>query len=218
MTQLPRVLDGTEIALLRSDNQSSRLYLTVHIPATVYSARLGAVPSSTDQVTSITYNSGSGTHTDILADQTLYVGTSAGAYDLCMVRIRNLTGIGATSGTFNIAEESEINWAANAYLTVKDEFSIWPKHIYMDGTTPYLDYDLVYTDENSKCDSIPVMGQHRVLWLDGATISGTFDASDSWTLGNSVTDYLWTAPGASATSGLNTATPTITYNTTGAFR
>src|SRR5512135_2414772 len=134
MTTLPRAATSPELALLRSDNQSSRIYLTVHIPATVYSARLAAVPSSTDQCTSITYDTGSGTSGNILADQTLYVGSTAGAYDLGMCRIRNLTGVGATSGTFNIAEESEINWTSAAYLTVKDEFAIWPRHIRLVGT------------------------------------------------------------------------------------
>src|SRR5512145_2947986 len=169
MSNLPRALTdigaNNEVSLLRSEPQSSRLYVTVHRPDTVYTARLAAVPSSTDQVTSITYNTGSGTHTNILADQTLWVGTSAGAYDLGMVRIRNTSGIGATSGTFNIAEESEIDWQASAYLTVKDEFSIWPRHIRLNGTTPYMDYDVTYSDQNSLCDSIPVMGQHRVGWL-----------------------------------------------------
>ncbi len=218
MTTLPRAATSPELALLRSDNQSSRLYLTVHIPATVYSARLAAVPSSTDQVTSIAYNNGSGTHTNILADQTLYIGTSAGAYDLGMCRIRNLTGIGATSGIFAIAEESQINWSAGAYLTVKDEFAIWPRHIRLVGTTPYMDYDLAYSAQNQYCDSIPIMGPHRVLWLMGATVETTFDAADSWALNNTVAGYSWAVPGASATSGTTTATPTITYNAAGVYR
>jgi hypothetical protein len=222
MSSLPRELTsiGTnnELSLLRAEPQSSRIYVTVHDPATVYTARLAAVPSSTDMVTAITYNTGSGTHTNILADQTIWVGSTSGAYDLGMVRIRNLTGIGATSGTFEIGEESEIAWASGAYLTVKDEFSIWAKHIRLVGTTPYLDYDLTYTDQNSLCDSIPVMGQHRVGWLDSATVTLAFDAGDSWVLNNSITGYVWAFPGAASTTGLTTATPTATYNATGVYR
>ncbi|HEY4721975.1 MAG TPA: hypothetical protein VII92_09025, partial [Anaerolineae bacterium] len=191
----------------------------MHQPATVYSARLAAVPSSTDQVTSITYNTGTGTHTSIIADQTLYVGTSAGAYDLGMCRIRNLTGIGATSGTFEIGEESEINWQANAYLTVKDEFAIWPRHIKLDGTTPYID-DITYAAQNSACDSIPVMGPPRVLWMENEATEAyiTLDGSDSWSLNNSITGYLWACPTASATEDLDTATPLLTFNTLGVHR
>lgn len=150
MTVLPRSATSPELALIRRDNQSSRLYLTAHQPATVYTARLAAVPSSTDQVVSITYNTGSGTHTNILADQTLLISTTAGGFDLGQCRIRNTSGIGATTGTFNLAETSEINWSANAYLTVLDEFVPWARHLRTVGTTVYMDYDVAYSDQNSK--------------------------------------------------------------------
>jgi hypothetical protein len=218
MTTLPREATEAELNRLRSDGQSSRLYITIHQPATVFTARLAAVPSSTDQVTAITYNTGSGTYTNILADQTLYVGTSAGAYDLGMCRIRNTDNIGAVTGTFNIAEESEIDWQSSAYLTVKDEFSIWPRHIRLSGTTPYMDFDVSYIDENSACDSIPIMGPHRVLWLSGATVSTTFDATDSWALNNNITTYEWTFPGADSYSDEDTAQPTVTYDAAGVYR
>ncbi len=218
MTILPRAATSPELAKLRSDNQSSRLYLTVHSPATIYTARLAAVPASTDSVVSITYNSGSGTHTNILADMTMLVGTSAGGYDVGIVRIRNTTGIGATSGTFNIGEESEINWPANAYLTVLDEFALWPKHPRLTSNIYYMDYDIAYSDQHSKCDPVPVMGPAYILWLRDSTVSVTPDGSQSWTINNSINGYSWTAPGASATSGLTTATPTITYNATGLYR
>lgn len=194
------------------------MYLTIDTPATVYTARLAAVPSSTDSVVSITYNTGSGTHTDILADQTMLIGTSAGADDLGQVRIRNLTGIGAVSGTFNIAEESHVNWSSGAYLTVLDEFPPRPRHPRSVGTTQYMDYDVAYSDQNSHCDSVPVLGPAYVAWLTGSTVSITPDASQSWALNNTITGYAWTATGASATSGTTTATPTLTYNATGRYR
>ena len=116
MTVLPRIATADELAKLRSDNQSTRIYLTIDSPATIYTARLASVPTTTDSVVSIAYNSGSGTHTDILADMVMLVGTSAGAYDLGECRIRNLTGIGATSGTFAIAEESDIAWSSGCLI------------------------------------------------------------------------------------------------------
>lgn len=160
MTILPRIATAGELAKIRSDNQSSRLYLTIHTPATVYTARLAAVPDSTDSVVAITYNSGSGTHTNILADQTLAVGTSAGGFDLGFCRIRTTTGIGATSGTFNIGETSDINWTASAYLTVLDEFLIWPRLATTSGTTVYMDYDIAYSDQHAKCDPFPLLGSN----------------------------------------------------------
>lgn len=218
MTVLPRAATSTELGYIRRDNQSTRLYLTVHQPATVYTARLAAVPSSTDQVTSITYNTGSGTHTDILADQTLLVGSTAGAFDYGQCRIRNTSGIGATTGTFNLGETSEVNWQANAYLTVLDEFVPWAKHLRTVGTTVYMDYDVAYSDQNSKCDSIPILGPHRVAWLRGDEVTLSFDASQSWALNNTITGYSWTFTGAVSTTGTTTATPTATYDTLGTYR
>ena len=102
MTVLPRAATAGELIKLRSDNQSSRLYLTFLSPATVYTARLSAVPASTDSVTGITYTSGSGTLANVLADMTLLVGSSAGGYDIGMARIRK-DGT-TTAGTFYIAD------------------------------------------------------------------------------------------------------------------
>lgn len=219
MTVLPRAATSPELAYLRSDNQASRLYLTFFTPATVYTARLAAVPSSTDRVASITYDNGSGAaYADVLPDQTLLIGTTAGGFDLGMARIRNTTGLAATSGTMNIGETSEIAWQANCYLTVLDEFLLWPRHPTVTSTVTYMDYDVAYVNQHRYCDSIPVLGPDRVVWLTGATVNVTFDGSQSWTLNNTITAYLWTAPGASATSGLTTSTPTITYNAVGTYR
>lgn len=213
MTILPRAATAGELTKIRSDNQSTRLYLTVHTPATVYSARLAAVPSSTDNVTSVTYNTGSGTYTNILVDQTLYVGTTAGAYDLGMTRIRSLTGLGATSGTFNIGMTSEINWQANAYLTVVDEFALFPRWPVTDsGGTIYMDVDVAYSDQHRYCLSFPIFPRYSVKWLTGATVNVVRDGSQSWALNNTINSYAWTAPGSSALSGATTNTATITYN------
>ncbi len=217
MSNLPRALTSGELALLRSDNQSSHLYLTIHQPTVLYTALLAAVPASTDAVLSITYNTGAGDQTKILADMTMYVGTVAGGYDLGMVRIRNTTGIGATSGTFNIDEQSSINWQPACFLTVVDEFTIWRRNIRLQGTTPYID-EIAYTNQNSHCDSIPCFGPHRVVWYTGQVVNLTFDASDSWALNNTITAYSWAAPGSTSSSGMATATPTIGYTNRGTYR
>lgn len=218
MAGVPRAATQDELNYLRSSNQSARLYLTIHAPTTIYSARLAAVPSTTDRVAAVTYNNGSGSYTSILADHTLLIGSSAGTADYGMARIRTTSGLGASSGTFNIGETSSVNWQANAYLTVLDEFIPWPRHPRIVGTTVYMDYDVAYSDQHSKCDSVPVMGPCYVAWLHGSTVTITPDGSQSWTLNNSITAYAWDAPGSSASSGMTTATPTITYNAVGTYR
>jgi len=216
MTIMPRAATSPELAKLRSDNQSSRLYLSVLAPSTVYTARLAAVPSSTDMVASITYNTGSGTLANVLSDMTMLVGSTAGGFDYGICRIRK-DGT-TTAGTFYVGETSEVNWTANAYITIVNEFAPWARHPRIVGTTPYMDYDVTYTDQHSKCSPTPVIGPCYVAWLNDATVSITPDASQSWGLNNTITGYSWAATGASATSGLTTATPTITYNATGTYR
>jgi hypothetical protein len=220
VTTLPRAATSPELALLRADGQSTRLYLTIHQPATIYTARLAAVPASTDQVSSITYSSGSGTLANVLQDMTLLVGSSAGACDLGLCRIRK---DGATlAGTLYIGETSEINWTSNAYLTVVDEFGLWPRHIKMaaNGTTPLMDYDVDYTDQNTTEGAIPtpIMGPHAVLWLRGASVSYEPNGSSSWTNDGTIEDWAWNAPGASGVLDLDTATPHIEYDTPGTYR
>ena len=77
MTLLPRAITVPEQNYLRSANQYTKVFATFHVPNVVYSARLAAVPSSTDGVLSVTYNSGTGTYTNVLNDMTMYVGTTA---------------------------------------------------------------------------------------------------------------------------------------------
>lgn len=223
MSVLPRALTVNEVALQRSNIQCSRLFLTVDYAPTVYTAVLAALPASTDKIASITYNSGSGTHTDVLADHTLLVGSTAGAADLGVARIRNTTGIGATSGTFAIGETSEVRWASGAYLTVLDYHGLHPRHVRispLDGTTPWMDYDIPYTDQNTKAGAqpTPIMGTHWVKWLMGDTVSIAPDATDSWVKDGTIATFAWVAPGSSSSSGMSTATPTITYNATGRYR
>src|SRR4026208_1012857 len=121
---MARPLTSPELTLLRSDGQWSKLYLAVLKPNTIYTARLAAVPGSTDLVYEITFTSGSGTLGDVKPGMTLYVGTIAGAYDLGMSRIRK----NPISGTFYIGLTSAIDWQSSCYLTVVDEFDWDAKH------------------------------------------------------------------------------------------
>jgi hypothetical protein len=183
-------------------------------PNTIYTARLASLPSSNDNVHTISFNTGSGTLADVLPGMTLYVGTTAGAYDLGMVRIRKAP----IAGTFYIGLTSEITWQSDAYLTVVDDFDLWAKHAVLDSGVLKMDVDVAYSDQHSAFHPVPVLGSHAVLWLTGSTVSAEFDAGDSWVPGSTISGYSWSAPGASATSGLTTATPTITYNAPGCYR
>jgi hypothetical protein len=114
---------------------------------------------------------------------------------------------------------SEIVWADNLYLTVVDEFGLWAKHPSLIGTTlEMMDYLTSYDTQHSDFAPVPVLGPDAVLWLSGATVSITPSAASSWVPGSTIASYEWQAVGASATSGLTTATPTITYDAAGVYR
>jgi hypothetical protein len=211
---MARAITAPELALLRGDGQWSKLYLAIFKPNTIYTARLDVVPTYTDLVAQIAFDTGSGTLGDVKPGMTLYVGTTAGAFDLGMCRIRK----DPISGWFYIGLTSEINWQAECHLTVVDDFDLWAKHAVIADSALVMDVDVEYDDQHTDFNPVPVLGPHAVAWLDEATVDVTFDASDSWVPGSTISAYAWTAPGSSASSGMSTATPTITYNAVGIYR
>jgi hypothetical protein len=210
---MARAITGPELTLLRSDVQWSKLYLAIYQPNTIYTALLNGAPSSNDRVYEITFDGGTGTLANVKVGMTLYVGTSAGAYDLGMCVIRKTPG----ASTFYIGLTSEIAWADNCYLTVVDDFDLWAKHATIASTVLSMDVDVGYSDQHSAFSPVPILGSHAVAWLDAATVDVVFSASDSWVFGSTISAYAWTAPGSSASSGMSTATPTVTYNAVGCY-
>jgi len=214
---MPRALTSPELALLRSDTQFTKLYLAAIPPNVIYTAQLSAVPSSNDGVYQISFGSGSGTLSDVKIGMALRVGTSALADDLGRGagRIRKTP----IAGTFYIGITSEIAWdtAGTIYLTVVDDFDLHPKHPTVTAGVLSMDTDVAYSDQHADFNPVPIMGTHACVWLDDATVDVDFDASDSWVFGSTISTYAWTAPGSSASSGMATATPTITYNAAGRY-
>lgn len=210
---MSRVITAPELVKLRSENQWSELFLAIHKPAVIYSARVNqsSFPTPLNQ---IIYDGGSGTLANVKSGMTMYVGSTAGAYDKGMVRIRKTP----TATVFYIGETAEIEWEDNDYLTVVDEFGLWQRHLQIAGTLALMDGDVGYSDQHNDLAPVPVLGPPAVLWLTGEEVTFEPDASDSWVLGSTIASYLWTASGASDTEDLDTATPTITYDAVGQYR
>ena len=212
---MARAATAPELALFRTALQVSRMYLIVDSPAVVYQARVNQSFTSRDKISKVQYNNGVGTRANVLTNMTMLVGSTAGSDDYGQARIRK-----APDGTyFYVGENSEIAWANGAYLTVLDDFGIWPRHInVLRDKTVKMDWDIAYSNQHTATAPVPVWGTDVVLKLVGATVSYTPDASGSWCLAAGTKTYAYTAPGASATSGMSTATPTITYNAVGRYR
>jgi hypothetical protein len=213
---MAHVLTDGEKTTQRMEGQWSKSRLIVPEYHTIYTARLASVPASADMVAQIAFNSGSGTLSDVRPDMMLYVGTSAGAYDLGMCRIRKAP----ISGTLYIGETSEIVWQANAYLTVVDDYSLWQKSLRIVSQVPYMDWDVAYSDQHDDFDPVPVMGSDKVAKLKGDTVDVTLGAAadtPAWILGSTISSHLWVINGAVSIDDNTAVNPVATFDATGTY-
>ena len=218
-----RVANARELQYFRTDGQWSKLYLAFPQPAVVFQAQINQVTVNNNMLVELTYDNVTlGAFADIMPDMTILIGSTAGARDLGIARIRKT----CTATKVYLGETSELYAANDKYITVIDDYGIFPRIKYTASGSTHIDYmdrDVAYTDQHTNLDPVPVLGPDRVLFYQGTLGGGNIisaypDASDSYCLGSSISTYLWTAPGASATANLTTATPTLTYNSPGTYR
>ncbi|HSW62704.1 MAG TPA: hypothetical protein VLH56_05255 [Dissulfurispiraceae bacterium] len=209
---MTRAVTSGELGQLRLPS-ASELCLAIWKPAVVFSCRVNGAPSSNDGILQLTYDGATGTYTDVQPGMTCYVGTSAGAYNKGMVRIRK-----ALSATvLYIGETSEIQFEDNDYLTVVEEFGLWARHIRRFGDEWRIDA-VDYTDQHNNYAPVVNIGPiAAVLWKAGNEVSFSPDASGSWVVGGSITSYSHGSNGASAIADGGTAQPTITYDAAGQY-
>ena len=208
---MSRAATSPELALYRTPGQGSILRAAIYHPNTVYTAQVNQVFTTTDQVLEITYDNGVGDLADVLPDMTVLIGSTAGAHDkgICRLRDKDLT-------KFYIGETADISWANDLHITIIDAFELWARHVLIDDGTPYMDGGVAYSDQHANPDPTPRMGGSRVLKLTDATVSATYDFSNSGVIdGSAITGYATTSPTASGGSGLDTATPTLEWDAVG---
>jgi len=210
---MTRAITPSELSTLRAPS-SSQLYLAIWQPTSIFAAQVNGTPSVTDGVIQIAYRDVTlGAYTDIKVGMTCLVGSSAGMSDKGIIRIR----LAPSATMLFIGEVSDVNFADGDYLTVINEFSIWPRHIKMINGSWHID-GISYSDQHANFDPIPVMGPiATVLWKSGSTVSFSPSAADSWVPGSSITAYSHAAPGSSSLLNSDTSTPTITYDTCGQY-
>lgn len=206
---------SAQLALLRGQPHRTKLYLSIYQPSTVFAARLNnASAAKNDRV--IPYDGVSaGAYTLIQSGMTLYVGSSAGAFDKGMVRVRSADGTNLT-----VAENAHINWADDDYLTVVSFFEInavYPRIIQDPAdamnTLWYKDYDIAYSNQNSILGSFIQMGPHHAGFVGDVYYSATGTTN---LLGNSLT-YSWFFEGADTTGSSAIVPGNIHYTTPGHY-
>lgn len=210
---MARAATSPELALYRSPGKWSKWRAAIFQPTTIFTARVNQTFSSYDSLLEITYDGSVGSTANIRDDMTLFVGSSAGAWDKGICRVRAIDGT-----KIYIGETSDIRWADNDYLTIVDDFGLWARHVLIDEGESFMDGGTDYTDQHADPDPIPIGGSNRIVKLEDATVDVDFDWSDSYSVdGNAITGYLTGAPTGSVT-GSTTATPTVTFSSVGWHR
>ena len=209
------VITTKELGLLRSRPHSTTLWLSIYKPSTVLSCMVndagigvGAYKITYDTVTA-------GSYTNIKSGMTMLVGTAAGASDVGRIRVRS-----ATNTVITVAENDDIVWKDNLYLTVISFFEVWPIFPYFvqdgDVVYQYKDYDIPYTNQNGAgLGAMICMGCHYAGFKDDAvyySATGTVDVR-----GVGVSSYNWTFEGGSTGTSTLETPGYVTYSTPGHY-
>ena len=178
------ILPG-QLELLRSFSQTSKMFLVVQQPeiweGSLYGEEFlwycqvnGAVVA--DPVVQLTVDNG-GPNATLLDGMTVLVGTSPGAWDKGMVRLRIDQNVTPATVALTIAPISEIDFEDNDYITVLDEFRLWvryPRVTEADGVLAWFkDWDVTWdslgaSDAARRQGSMPptpIMGTHAVRFV-----------------------------------------------------
>lgn len=212
---MTRPVTANEQALMRMDGQFSRLGLIVFKPGTVFSAQVNGTPATNDEVSTIPFRdvtSGSASYLDVQYGMTCFIGSTVGAYDMGMVRILSSSG-----SQLNIGRTSEIEWSDGLYITVINEYALWPKQAKFSGGVFYSDDVQPYTDQHTFPAPVPVLGPDAVIYLSGSSVNFNFNGTNSWCPKSTITGYSWTTPGGSIISGSTSGSMVVQYTLPGEY-
>lgn len=190
-------LSAPDLVKLRSQPHTVKLGFVVINPETVMSARVNN-GSIAQGARVIDYDGASGAWANIQNGMTLWVGSAANTYDVGRVRV-----ISATATQLTVAQNSDIVWADNLYLTVKNEYLPWPKFVRIAASVVYKDYDVAWANQTITWAPVPVLGGPAVAVIANDGFARLeFDGSESYTVdGSTITGYSWTFPGGTLPGG-----------------
>lgn len=205
-------LSGGNVTSLRKSGHRVKGYLYAPPMETVATMRINQVVFE-KPLAAIEVDGATG-FADIQPGMTYWIGTTAGARDVHVGRIRGtVTNFilveEFTSGDPGMLPLSELKSLANdLHITVKKDYnlhSVFPRISYSGGVnarvgTFYKDFNVAYMDQNATIPAgILRIGQHRV----STTTPASFDFAaftDNWAVGT-VDTYAWDFDGGSVTAG-----------------
>lgn len=188
-------LTAPEQILLRAGNHKASLFLSIHKPATVFTALVAGAHALGARA--IVYDGDMG-EADVLPGMTLWVGSLDTLKDVGVARVRS---INTTTNTITTSENSLV-WGDDQFLRIKREWALWP--IYPRFTAAgefFKDYDVAYTDENTYLKPVATMGPPRAAFDDGSKTVFNFLNSGSYGMGGATIasrTFAATGPGSYA--------------------
>lgn len=195
-------------------------YLCVEQMPTSFTGRVNGAPS--DPYMTINISSGVVGSLSPLPGMTVAFGTSAGASDVGIQRLRSWT-----STQISIGESDDLGPQIqnNDYVTIWANFRLFPIYpravISGNDATLFIDYDVAWARQTIDYKPVAVAGPPAVVEYNGTNAQASFVGDRSFALapGATITGYLWTAPGSvegtSTSQGTEASPVTFTWTSTG---
>ena len=217
-------INSSELALLRSRPHETNLWLSIYKPVTIFAAQVNDVAAAPG-LRIVTYNNvTTGAYTAIKNGMTMYIGTTSGARDIGKIRVRQ-----ADATTVTVAENSDIEWADDLYITVVNFWEInavYPRMEVPDPEDPttqiwYKDYDIAYTNQNSMFGGFICMGSHYAGFIDPNTgvCNVYYSSSGTFSFEPTEVNYTcsWLFEGGTPTGSTSKTPGYVSYNTPGHY-
>lgn len=213
-------LSSANLELLRTQPQSTKLYLSIFQPQIIFTAQINDSVITRGAV-SLPYDNASGTYTNIESGMTLWVGSTPGAQDIGKIRIRS-----GQSSFIEVSENSNIDWRDNLYLTVYKFWELWPIFPRIQNSTTRAndivflkDYNILYTNQNSVLGTLICAGPHRAALLDPASnlASIYYSSTGSYNVRGDSLSYNWSFEGGTPSTSTAATPGYVSYNTPGQY-
>ena len=205
-------------AFLVQQPQQAQLYLSVYQPPIVLQAQINNPSIPTKGSFYITYdNVITGSYSNARPGMTMYVGTTMGDNDVGTIRIRAIN-----SSVITVAENYEIQWQDNLYLTIIKFQEVWPvvqRVTVSTGTQSqcWKDYDIDWPGDDTAF-KFPVwtMGSH---WAGFKGVVNNYHSGIVWMTETQPTSntMIWDFEGGDVAHSTSTGTVAVTYNTPGYY-
>jgi len=193
-----------------------RHFMSIYQPTLVYTGTVAGGPARGARA--ITVSNVSGTISNVRAEDTVVVKTSAGV-------AKSTRRFKSRVGQVLTLDENSVSWTNGDILYVYHDirvWGVWPRepNVAAVGAPAmyvwYKDYDVAYTDQNLKPPPVAIMGWHRAKIMHGSSVVFNLHSGDSYAVafGATISSRLW-ACSTGTISNTGATNPTITFTAVG---